>query len=179
MIATVITALFDWDMEKITDWLVQEGFDGTVLNAHRSSPLDVHNLGDAGIANIQDILARKNIGISSVADMSLNLLHPDDNERNSMIAYARDLVDLSAKLGVNLVSMFGGRDPEKSVEDNIPRFKEVFTPLAEYAGERGVRIAFENCPLFEEFPYRGRNIAYAPDIWDMMFDAVPSMSLGI
>jgi sugar phosphate isomerase/epimerase len=75
--------------------------------------------------------------------------------------------------------MFGGRDPEKSVEDNIPRFKEVFTPLADYAGEKGVKIAFENCPLFEEFPYRGRNIAYAPDIWDMMFDAVPSMSLGI
>lgn len=179
MIATVITALFDWDMEKITDWLVQEGFDGTVLNAHRGSPLDIHKLGDAGIANIQEMLARKNLGISSVADMSLNLLHPDDAERSSMIAYAHDLVDVSAKLGVNLVSMFGGRDPEKSVEDNIPRFKEVFTPLAEYAGERGVKIAFENCPLFEEFPYRGRNIAYSPAVWDMMFDAVPAANLGI
>src|SRR5690606_14293980 len=78
-----------------------------------------------------------------------------------------------------LVSTFAGRDPEKSVEDNIPRFKEVLTPLAEYAGERGVRIAFENCPLFEEFPYRGRNIAYAPAVWDMMFDAVPAENIGI
>ena len=96
-----------------------------------------------------------------------------------MIAYTHDLIDVSARLGVGLVSMFAGRDPEKSVEDNIPRFKEVFTPLADYAGERGVKIAFENCPLFEEFPYRGRNIAYAPAIWDMMFDAVPAANLGI
>lgn len=179
MISTVITALFDWDLNKIVEYLDNEGFDGIVLNAHRGSPLDLRNFDDAKLAALQDLLASKNFGISSVADMSLNLLHPDDNERNAMIAYTRDLIDVSARLGVGLVSMFAGRDPEKSVEDNIPRFKEVFTPLADYAGERGVRIAFENCPLFEEFPYRGRNIAYAPAIWDMMFDAVPAANLGI
>jgi sugar phosphate isomerase/epimerase len=176
MIGTVITALFDWDLEKIVTWCTDTGFDGIVLNAHRGSPLDISKL---DVAKLSDLLAAKRCGITSVADMSLNLLHPDDATRNDMIAYTYKLIDLSAQLGVNLVSMFGGRDPEKSVEDNIPRFKEVFTPLADYAGEKGVKIAFENCPLFEEFPYRGRNIAYAPDIWDMMFDAVPSMSLGI
>jgi sugar phosphate isomerase/epimerase len=176
MIGTVITALFDWDLDKIVTWCTDTGFDGIVLNAHRGSPLDVNKL---DVAKLTDLLAAKNCGITSVADMSLNLLHPDDATRSDMIAYTYKLIDLSAQLGVNLVSMFGGRDPEKSVEDNIPRFKEVFTPLADYAGEKGVKIAFENCPLFEEFPYRGRNIAYAPDIWDMMFDAVPSTSLGI
>jgi sugar phosphate isomerase/epimerase len=179
MISTVISALFDWDMAKIVAYLDREGFDGIVLNAHRGSPLDVRSFDDTKMGALQDLLSSKGFGISAVADMSLNLLHPDDNERNAMIAYARDLIDISARLGVGLVSMFAGRDPEKSVEDNIPRFREVFTPLAEYAGERDVKIAFENCPLFEEFPYRGRNIAYAPDIWDMMFDAVPAANLGI
>ena len=75
--------------------------------------------------------------------MSLNLLQPDDAERNDSIAYTYQLIDLSAKLGVNLVSMFGGRELEKSVEDNIPRFREVFTPLAAYAAEKGAKIAFE------------------------------------
>jgi sugar phosphate isomerase/epimerase len=176
MIGFVITALFDWDLEHIVDWAVETGFDGIVLNAHRNSPLDARKL---DVAKAADLLAAKGCGITAVADMSLNLLHPDPHERADMIAYTRQLIDLSAQLNVGLVSMFAGRDPEKSVEDNLPVFHDVFTPLADYAGERGVKIAFENCPLFEEFPYRGRNIAYAPAIWDMMFDSVPAANLGI
>lgn len=176
MIGFVITALYDWNLPKIAQFARETGFDGIVLNAHRSSPLDARKL---DIAVLEDTLAQNGLGITAVADMSLNLLHPDDSERSDMIAYMRDLIDLSARLNVGLVSTFAGRDPEKSVEDNIPRFKEVLTPLADYAGERGVRIAFENCPLFEEFPYRGRNIAYAPAVWDMMFDAVPAANIGI
>lgn len=176
MIGFVITALYDWNLPKIAQFARETGFDGIVLNAHRHSPLDARKL---DIAQLKDTLAQNGLGITSVADMSLNLLHPDDAEREDMIAYMRQLIDLSARLNVGLVSTFAGRDPEKSVEDNIPRFKEVLTPLADYAGERGVRIAFENCPLFEEFPYRGRNIAYAPAVWDMMFAAVPAENIGI
>jgi sugar phosphate isomerase/epimerase len=179
MIATVITALYDWDLNRIVSYLADAGFDGIVLNAHRGSPLDVRTFDPARIDSLRALLAANGFGITAVADMSLNLLHPDDQQRDEMIAYARDLIDLSATLGVGLVSMFAGRDPLKSVEDNIPRFREVFTPLAALAGERQVRIAFENCPLFEEFPYHGRNIAYTPDVWDMMFDAVPAANLGI
>jgi sugar phosphate isomerase/epimerase len=176
MIGTVITALFNWDMEKTINYVADTGFNAIVLNAHRNSPWDLHKL---DVAKLSDQLAARNCGIASVADMSLNLLQPDDAERIDSIAYTYQLIDLSAKLGVNLVSMFGGRELEKSVEDNIPRFREVFTPLADYASEKGVKIAFENCPLFEEFPYRGRNIAYTPAVWDMMFEAVPSAALGI
>ena len=176
MIGFVISALYNWDLPRIVDFAVETGFDGIVLNVHRNSPLDVRQL---DVSQVTDLLAENNCGITSVADMSLNLLHPDPNEREAMIAYARQLIDLSAQLNVNLVSMFAGRDPEKSVEDNMPIFREVFTPLADYAGERNVKIAFENCPLFEAFPYRGRNIAYAPAIWDKMFDAVPAENIGI
>jgi sugar phosphate isomerase/epimerase len=176
MIGTVITALFNWDMEKVINYVADTGFNAIVLNAHRNSPWDLRKL---DVARLSDQLAARACGITSVADMSLNLLQADDAERSDSIAYTYQLIDLSARLGVNLVSMFGGRELEKSVEDNIPRFREVFTPLADYAGEKGVKIAFENCPLFEEFPYRGRNIAYAPAVWDMMFEAVPSAALGI
>ena len=176
MIGFVTTALYDWDLNKVLDFAVTTGFDAIALNAHRNSPWDVTQL---DLPQLADTLRSHNIGLTSVADMSLNLLHPDTGTRADMIAYTYKLIDASADLGVSLVTMFAGRDPEKSVEDNIPTFKESFTPLAEYAGERGVRLAFENCPLFEAFPYRGRNIAYAPAIWDMIFDAVPAENLGI
>ncbi|MEZ4861807.1 MAG: sugar phosphate isomerase/epimerase [Caldilineaceae bacterium] len=179
MIGFVTTALFNWDLPRIVDYAVTTGFDGIVLNAHRNSPLDARTFDTARIDAVQTLLEQQGCGITAVADMSLNLLHPDEQARHEMIAYTQQLIDLSATLGVGLVSMFAGRDPEQSVEENIPRFREVFTPLADYAGARGVRIAFENCPLFEAFPYRGRNIAYAPAIWDQMFEAVPAANLGI
>lgn len=179
MIGFVISALFDWDLARILRFAEQTGFDGIALNAHRNSPLDARTFDAARQDTLRTLLERHGCGITAVADMSLNLLHPDDGERAEVVAYTRRLIDLSAALDVNLVTMFAGRDPEKSVEDNIPRFREVFAPLADYAGERGVRIAFENCPLFEYFPYRGRNIAYTPMAWDLMFDAVPAANLGI
>lgn len=179
MIGFVTTALFQWDLARIVDYAAATGFDGIVLNAHRHSPLDVSTFDAARVAALQQLLAEHHCGITAVADMSLNLLHPVAQERQAMIDYMHRLIDLSATLGVGLVSIFAGRDPEKSVAENIPRFREVFTPLADYAGERDVRIAFENCPLFEAFPYRGRNIAYAPANWELMFDAVPAANLGI
>ena len=152
---------------------------GIALNAHSGTPLDVGTFDERRRDELQSMLAAKGLGITSVLDMTLNLLHPDEDERASMIANARKLIDLTSDLGVGVFVTFAGRDPEKSAADNIPRFKEVLTPLADYAGERNVRIAFENCPLFHGFPYRGRNIAYAPAVWDMMFEAVPSPDIGI
>ena len=61
------------------------------------------------------------------------------------------------------------------VAENIRQFREVFTPLAAYAEERGVRIAFETAA-------RGGgegNLAHNPDLWDRLFDAVPSPALGL
>lgn len=176
MIGFVSTALYDWDMNKVLNFAINTGFDAIVLNAHRQSPWDVTKL---DLSKLKDDLQTHSLGLTSIADMSLNLLQANTNARSEEITYMYKLIDASVELGVNLVTMFAGRDPEKSVQDNIPIFKEVFTPLANYAGECGVRLAFENCPLFEDFPYRGRNIAYAPAVWDMMFEAVPAKNIGI
>ena len=65
--------------------------------------------------------------------------------------------------------------PSNLVAENIRQFREVFTPLAAYAEERGVRIAFETAA-------RGGgegNLAHNPDLWDRLFDAVPSPALGL
>ena len=46
----------------------------------------------------------------------------------------------------------------------------------DYAGERGVKLAIENCPMifsYDEWP-GGNNLAWSPAIWDEMFDAIPA-----
>ena len=51
-------------------------------------------------------------------------------------------------LNVNMVTTFLGRVPDKNVEENLEIVKEVWPPILEYAKEKGVKIAIENCPMW-------------------------------
>ena len=108
-----------------------------------------------------------------------NNLDPDEATRDKHIEHFTNLIAAAKALEVSVVTTFAGRDPEKSIEDNIPGFKKVYKPLAKHAEDQGVKIAFENCPMMHQHPFRGINIAISPEAWDMMFDAVPSMALGL
>ena len=58
---------------------------------------------------------------------------------------------------------------------------EAWPPLVDHAGEHGVRIAIENCPMifsYDEWP-GGDNLAYAPAIWREMFTAIPDDNFGL
>ena len=69
----------------------------------------------------------------------------------------------------------GDHHPSNRSSDNLRIFTEVYEPLAAYAEDRGVRIAFETAG-------RGGpegNLAHSPELWDRMFDAVPSKALGL
>jgi sugar phosphate isomerase/epimerase len=69
----------------------------------------------------------------------------------------------------------GDGHPSNRVTENLKIFREVYRPMAAYAEERGVRIAFETAG-------RGGpegNLAHSPELWDAMFEAVPSPALGL
>jgi len=51
--------------------------------------------------------------------------------------------------------------------------------LAERAAGKGLRIAFENCPMGGNWETGDHNIAFNPDAWELMFDAVPAENLGL
>lgn len=89
------------------------------------------------------------------------------------------LVDAAESFGCRLVCGFAGRIVDRPVPDSMPKFREVFTPLAKRAEDRGVRIAFENCDMRGTWETGDWNIAHAPAAWEMMFDAVPSPALGL
>ena len=68
------------------------------------------------------------------------------------------------------VGTFVGRDPTRSVADNLRDAEQVFRPLVDRAGERGVKIVIENCVMEGWHPdgYPG-NLAYSPELWEWMF----------
>jgi len=89
------------------------------------------------------------------------------------------LIDSAHLFGTDLVTGFAGRLRGKPLPDSIPRFKEVFGPLAQRAKDKGVRIAFENCEMGGSWESGDWNIAHTPDAWKMMFDALPCDNLGL
>jgi len=86
----------------------------------------------------------------------------------------------SVKLfGANVVCGFAGAQEDRSVGDNMPRFKEVFGRLAKVAEDEGVRLAFENCDMGGTWEHPRFNIAHSPRAWEMMFNEVPSEAIGL
>jgi sugar phosphate isomerase/epimerase len=129
---------------------------------------------------INDLLAAKGVEISGLGYYP-NPLAPDEAEAQVYIDHIKKVIQAAALLGVNQMNTFIGRDWTRSVEDNWPRFLEVWPPLVQFAEAQGVRIGIENCPMFftgDEWP-GGKNLAYAPAIWRRMFEAIPSPNLGL
>lgn len=67
----------------------------------------------------------------------------------------------------------------KDIPDNTPAFKGVFSPIVKQAEDKGIRIAFENYPMFHYFPFRGINIVCCPRVEDLMVDAILSETIGL
>jgi len=93
--------------------------------------------------------------------------------------YFLKVLDLAQRMEVPVVCTFVGRNPYCTVEENMGPFQELFTEFCQEAEERGLRIAIENCPMVELKTGHSINLAFSPEIWDRMFEMVPSSALGI
>lgn len=97
---------------------------------------------------------------------------PEDEELRSAW---EQCIDHAADFGCDIVAGFAG-GTGGSVAESIDRYKEVFEPLADRAGEKGVRLAFENCAMGGTWKKTTTNIALGPKCWDLMFEALPNHS---
>lgn len=156
----------------------ETGFSSLQLSAWQGSYLDANTITTEKIDAMTRFLSDLDIEISSLGYYP-NYLDPNPNEGAHAQEYFPKVVDLAARLGVKVVSTFAGRDPDKTVEENIPLFKEVFSRFSEYAESKGVKIALENCPMIEKKTNKCHNIATGPEVWDVLFEVVPSDALGI
>lgn len=110
-----------------------------------------------------------------------NPLSPDEDESRAAVDHLRKVIQAAKRLRLSRVNTFVGRDWTKSVDDNWPRFLEVWRPLVEFAEQHEVRLGIENCPMSfsaDEWP-GGKNLAVSPAIWRRMFDDIPSDHFGL
>ena len=125
---------------------------------------------EAEADRVRAALEGNGLALSALAYYDNNL-HPDPAEREAIHAHLRACIDAAAALGGAPVGTFIGRDPGRSVAENLREAERVFPPLVDYAGERGVQLMIENCVMEGWHPdgYPG-NLAYSPELWEWMFD---------
>ena len=142
--------------------------------------IDTTDLTDEKMAYYVSYASERGVSISSLGYYPNPL---DANAEASAVAVQHliELIDVSAKMGVNMVTTFIGKDKTKTVEENLDLFETVWTPIVRHAEEKGVRIAIENCPMLytkDEWP-GGNNLASTPYLWRQMFERIPSNFLGL
>lgn len=142
--------------------------------------IDVVGLSNDDAARVNDLVTGTGINISGLGYYP-NPLTPDKEEAQVYIDHIKQVILAAEMLGVGVVNTFIGRDWTKSVDDNWPRFKEVWVSLIKFAEDHGVKIGIENCPMAftnDEWP-GGKNLAHSPAIWRRMFEEIPSESFGL
>lgn len=135
---------------------------------------------DAYAKHVTDYIAGKGMHISSLAYYP-NTMDPDTAKRTAAIDHLKALIRASAKLGVNMVSTFIGRDQAKSEEENLRLFQEIWPPIIKLAEEQGVKVAIENCPMLfgeDQWP-GGQNLMRSPALYRKLFDLIPSPNFGL
>lgn len=123
---------------------------------------------------------QKGVEISSLAFYP-NVLTSDLAKRKESVEHLMALIKASAKLGVNMVTTFIGRDQTKTVDENIGLVAQVWPPIIKLAEQMGVKIGIENCPMLfgkDQWP-GGQNIFTTPENWKKVFETLKSDNLGI
>jgi sugar phosphate isomerase/epimerase len=187
-----MTAAFhDLTLEELAGWAAGEGFQALEIASWPKvtgdqrryagvSHVDVDGLDKTRASSIRSMLDGHGLEISSLAYYPNNL-DPDPAVRSEVHDHLRKVILAAEALGVELVGTFIGRDPNRSVDDNLDEVGKVWPDLVRFAGQHGVTIVIENCPMIfsaDEWP-GGKNLAYSPAIWRRLFEIVKADNFGL
>ena len=188
----ILTAAFpSLSLDEVSSWASQSGFSaieiacwpagGKVERRYAGTAhIDVRGLTQSDAGRIADDLARKGLTISSLAFYP-NPLDPDPAVSAAAFEHLRHVITAAELLKVPVVGTFAGRDKTKSIDENFDRFAKLWPDLVHFAGDHGVKVAIENCPMIfsgDEWP-GGNNLAYSPANWRRMFEIIPDDNFGL
>ena len=189
-IGFVSSILDGYSFEEVIDFASQHGFKCVELASWKQekaerryagvSHLDAEGLTDEKAKYILDYCKDRNVEISSLAYYP-NTMDSDLEKRKANIEHLMSVIDASAKLGINMVTTFIGRNQYKTVDENLAELEEVWRPIINHAEEKKVKIGIENCPMLfgaDQWP-GGQNLMTTPVIWHKVFDILHSDYLGI
>ncbi len=170
-----VSAILDgWNFEETIDIASQMGFKCVEVacwprgKAERRyagvSHINVDDLSDAKATDILKYCADKGVEISSLAFYP-NPMDADLEKRAANIEHLKKVIAASAKLGVNLVTTFVGRDQYKSVEENIELFKSIWPTIIQFAEEKAYASQRKLSHALDHTQWPGGQNGPTPRIW--------------
>lgn len=142
--------------------------------------INVDELDEKKVAEIKETLQRNDVYISGLGYYP-NPLDPDKSQASVYIEHLKRVIQAAALLEIPVVNTFVGRNPAKSVEENLDEFTKVWPAIIKVAEENQVKVGIENCPMLftrDEWP-GGKNLATTPAIWKQLFEIIPSPNFGL
>jgi len=185
----VTSILYDLSLEDVFAVAASEGYDCVELQCWPPESvsrghggvchLDVVDFSQERADGIRALADKHGVGISALGYYP-NPLSNDSEEAAVAHEHLSRVIEAAPLLGLATVNTFIGADPTQPLDVNLSRFAEVWPDKVFFAEERGVRLAIENCPMYFEhtWPFGG-NLARSPEIWERMFDAIPSPNFGL
>ena len=169
-------------LADVADWTAANGFttieiaawpasSGDTRRYAGTSHIDVDGLSEAGASEIVESMTERGLEISGLGYYP-NPLHPDREHREMVIGHLKKVIAAASKMKVPVVNTFMGADSAKTQDENWEEATKVWPDIISWAGDHGVRVAIENCPMIfskDEWP-SGHNLAYNPKIWRRMFE---------
>jgi sugar phosphate isomerase/epimerase len=180
----ILTAPFpDTPLTAVADWAASAGFEsleiacwpktsGATRRYAGTSHIDTVGLGAAEARDLRAAIEARGLTISALGYYP-NPLHPDAAHRAAVLGHLKSVIDAASLMGLGVVNTFVGGDAARTVDDNWQEAERVWPDNIARARDRGVKLAFENCPMLfsgSEWP-GGHNIAYSPLVWRRILEA--------
>jgi len=173
------------------DWAANNGFGSLEWMRFDDSPCGTRHADWQAHADDLAAQARsRNLRVSAIGALYRNPLDPAQSEYSRAVFLRA--VEVAARMGIGTVAGFpgavielvtdsrGGNPVYKPFENFLPQLLQFWEPIAKTAADRGVRIAFEHCPMANyHLPAMGFNMLAQPAMWERLFNATRCENLGI
>ena len=182
--------LTDADVARL-DWAKENGFGSIEWNKFEESGAAPHEQNWQRFADeFAGLCKSRDLRISAIGAQYRNPLDPAQSE-TSRTVFLR-AIEVAERIGVKTVAGFPGAVIEldqhprgknpiyKPFENFLPRLLQFWEPIAKVAAEKGIRIAFEHCPMAPyHLPIMGFNMLAQPAMWERLFNDSRCDNLGI
>jgi sugar phosphate isomerase/epimerase len=186
----VSAILPELSLEEVLHFAAEEGFGAVELmcwpvgKAERRyagvTHLDVSDFTETQAHAVRQLIDIHGVQISGLGYYP-NPLDPDPAHRELVVEHLKKVIRAAPRIGVKVVNTFIGRDPAKTVEENLELVKQVWPAIMAEAEKADVKIGIEHCPMIfsnDEWP-GGKNVAMSPEVWRKLFTMFPGGRMGL
>ena len=173
------------------DWAQANGFRSCQWNRFETSFAGPANREWHGAAErFAEEAQSRGLRLSAIGAHYRNPLDPAQSDFARSVF--RRAIDVAAHIGVRTVAGFPGAVIEletnpkglnpvyQPFENFLPRMVAYWEPIAKYAADHGVRLAFEHCPQGPyHLPIMHYNLLGQPAMWERFFNAMKCENVGL